>query len=41
MTLLDDRLIVHAGGERTEREVDEGEVPVLLSTLFGVELGRS
>ncbi len=41
VTLLDDRLIVHAGGERTEREVDEGEVPVLLSTLFGVELGRS
>ena len=41
VTLLDDRLIVHAGGERTEREVDESEVPVLLSSLFGVELGRA
>ena len=39
MTLLDDRLIVHSGGERTERELDEGEVPELLSSLFGIEPG--
>jgi N-hydroxyarylamine O-acetyltransferase len=36
-TLLDDRLIVHSGGETTEREVEEAEVPELLSSLFGIE----
>lgn len=36
-TLLDDRLIVHSGAERTEREVDEAEVPELLASLFGME----
>jgi N-hydroxyarylamine O-acetyltransferase len=36
-TLLDDRLIVQAGPERTEREIDEAEVPKLLSSLFGIE----
>jgi N-hydroxyarylamine O-acetyltransferase len=37
ITLLDDKLIIHAGGERTEREIDESEVPELLSTLFGID----
>ena len=36
-TLLDDRLIEHSGGERTERPVGEAEVPELLSSLFGIE----
>jgi N-hydroxyarylamine O-acetyltransferase len=36
-TLMDDRLIVHSGADRTEREVDEAEVPDLLSSLFGIE----
>lgn len=36
-TLMDDRLIVHSGGDRTEREIDEAEVPELLSSLFGIE----
>ncbi len=39
-TLWDDRLIVHSRGDRTEREIDEAEVPELLSSLFGVELAR-
>ncbi len=38
VTLYDDRLIVHAGGERNERVVDEREVPELLRELFGVAL---
>jgi N-hydroxyarylamine O-acetyltransferase len=38
VTLYDDRLIVHAGGERNERVVDEREVPELLHELFGVVL---
>jgi len=38
-TLLDDRLIVHSGGERTEREVGDAEVPGLLASLFGIEPG--
>ncbi len=38
VTLYDDRLIVHAGGERNERAVDEREVPELLRELFGVVL---
>jgi N-hydroxyarylamine O-acetyltransferase len=37
-TLYDDRLIVHAGGERTERQVTEAEVPELLRDLFGIVL---
>jgi N-hydroxyarylamine O-acetyltransferase len=37
-TLLDDRLIHHAGRTRTEREVYEAEVPELLSSLFGIDL---
>jgi N-hydroxyarylamine O-acetyltransferase len=36
-TLLDEKLIVQSGGERTERAVDEAEVPGLLSSLFGIE----
>jgi N-hydroxyarylamine O-acetyltransferase len=35
-TLMDDRLIVRQGRARTERPVDEHEVPVLLEELFGV-----
>ena len=35
-TLMDDRLILRTGGSRTERHVDEDEVPVLLQELFGV-----
>ncbi len=38
VTLLDARLITTTGGERTEREIDEAEVPELLATLFGVVL---
>lgn len=38
VTLYDDRLIVHASGQRTERAVDEREVPELLRELFGVTL---
>jgi len=34
---MDDALIVHSGGERTERELDEAEVPELLASLFGIE----
>jgi N-hydroxyarylamine O-acetyltransferase len=37
-TLMDDTLIVHSGGERTERTVEEAEVPELLAALFGVRL---
>jgi N-hydroxyarylamine O-acetyltransferase len=37
-TLMDDRLIVRSGGRRTEREVEEAEVPGLLAELFGVVL---
>jgi N-hydroxyarylamine O-acetyltransferase len=36
-TLLDDRLIRHEGSARSERELDEAEVPELLSSLFGIE----
>ena len=36
-TLMDDRLIVTSGAERTEREVDEAEVPELLAGLFGIQ----
>ena len=36
-TLYDDRLIVHAGTERTERRVTEAEVPDLLRDVFGIE----
>jgi len=39
ITLYDDRLIVHAGGTRTERQVEEGEVFELLRDRFGVDLG--
>ncbi len=35
-TLMDDRLIVRASGERTERRVDDEEWPALLDELFGV-----
>lgn len=35
-TLMDDRLIVRASGERTERRVDDDEWPALLDELFGV-----
>jgi N-hydroxyarylamine O-acetyltransferase len=38
ITLYDGRLIVHASGVRTERPVDEREVPELLHDLFGVIL---
>jgi len=38
ITLYDDRLIVHAGGVRRERAVDEGEVAALLRDRFGIEL---
>jgi hypothetical protein len=38
VTFYDGRLIVHAGGDRTERPVDEREVPALLRDLFGVVL---
>jgi hypothetical protein len=31
-------LIVLAGGARTERQLDEDEVPALLERLFGVVL---
>jgi N-hydroxyarylamine O-acetyltransferase len=37
-TLMDERLIVRAGGTRTERLVTEDEVPMLLEELFGVVL---
>ena len=37
-TLMDDRLIVSAAGERTLRTVDEGDVPRLLAELLGVVL---
>ena len=37
-TLLDDRLILHAGSEVTERRVIEDEVPAILRDLFGVVL---
>ena len=37
-TLLDDRLIVRSAGRRTERVVDEAEVPGLLADHFGVVL---
>jgi len=33
---MDDRLIVRASGERTERRVDDEEWPALLDELFGV-----
>ena len=35
-TLMDDRLIVRAAGERVERRVTDDEWPVLLDELFGV-----
>jgi N-hydroxyarylamine O-acetyltransferase len=35
-TLMDDRLIVREGGTRSERPVDDDEVPALLEDLFGV-----
>ena len=35
-TLMDDRLIVRAAGERVERRVTNDEWPVLLDELFGV-----
>ena len=37
-TLMDDRLILSAAGQRTEREVDTDEVPGLLAEHFGVVL---
>ena len=37
-TLMDDRLIERSGRERTERVIDESEVPELLRSLFGVAL---
>ena len=37
-TLYDDRLIVHADGERTQRRVAADEVPDLLRDLFGIVL---
>lgn len=37
-TLMDDRLIERSVGKRTERRVDEDEVPGLLWSLFGVQL---
>jgi N-hydroxyarylamine O-acetyltransferase len=37
-TLMDDRLIVRAAGQRTEREVDAAEIPGLLGDCFGVVL---
>jgi N-hydroxyarylamine O-acetyltransferase len=36
LTLLDDRLIVRRGDERTERQVVEDEVPTLLREHFGI-----
>jgi N-hydroxyarylamine O-acetyltransferase len=38
VTPLDDKVIVTAGDERTERELDEAEVPGLLQSVFGVVL---
>jgi hypothetical protein len=35
---MDDRLIVSAAGQRTEREVDAAEIPGLLGDCFGVVL---
>jgi N-hydroxyarylamine O-acetyltransferase len=35
-TLMDDRLILREGANRSERPVAEGEVPTLLEELFGV-----
>ena len=35
-TLMDERLILREGAERTERRVAKDEVPVLLEQLFGV-----
>lgn len=37
-TIFDDHLIVHAGTERTTRQVMEDEVPALLRDLFGIVL---
>jgi N-hydroxyarylamine O-acetyltransferase len=37
-TLMDDRLIVRAGGARTERRVTEADVPRLLADRFGIVL---
>jgi N-hydroxyarylamine O-acetyltransferase len=37
-TLMDDRLIVSASGERTMRTVGEDDLPCLLAELFGVVL---
>jgi N-hydroxyarylamine O-acetyltransferase len=38
-TLRDDRFIVHRAGSRTERTVDEDEVPAILRDEFGIDLG--
>jgi len=35
-TLMDDRLIVRSADERSERAIDDRELPVLLEELFGV-----
>jgi arylamine N-acetyltransferase len=37
-TLMDDRLIERSGDVRTERPVDEAEVPALLRERFGISL---
>lgn len=37
-TLLDDRLILHAGADATERRVTEDEIPGILRDLFGIAL---
>jgi N-hydroxyarylamine O-acetyltransferase len=39
ITLYDDRLIVHAGGTRTETQVEESDIGALLRDRFGVDLG--
>jgi N-hydroxyarylamine O-acetyltransferase len=36
LTLVDDRLIVTTGDERTERQITEAEVPALLREHFGI-----
>jgi N-hydroxyarylamine O-acetyltransferase len=40
-TLMDDRHIEHREGLRTERRIDEAEVPGLLREAFGIDLGES
>jgi N-hydroxyarylamine O-acetyltransferase len=37
MTLFDNRLVTHAGTERTTRDIPEAEVPALLRERFGIE----